>query len=85
MPRSLWRWAHTKEMASKVHVFNRWLGVVLECSNTYKDGCSASAARQAVGGGRGAVVKPRTPQGPSTGAVLWVGGLSTAGVMGDLK
>ena len=31
------------------------------------NGCLASEARQAVGIGRGAVGKPRTPQGPSTG------------------
>lgn len=31
-----------------------------------KNGCLASAARQAVGVHRGAVVNPRTPQGPST-------------------
>ena len=45
----------------------------LDCINTYKEGCSASAARQAVGGSRGAVVKPRTLQGPSTGSCCgWV-------------
>ena len=46
----------------------RRLGFALDCINTYKEGCSASAARQAVGGSRGAVVKPRTLQGPSTGS-----------------
>ena len=40
----------------------------LNCINNYKVGCSASAARQAAGGRRGAVVKPRTLQGPSTGS-----------------
>ena len=46
----------------------RGLGFAPDCINTYKESCSASAARQAVGGSRGAVVKPRTLQGPSTGS-----------------
>ena len=40
-----------------------------------------SEARQAVGIGRGAVVKPRTPRGAVHRLVLWAGGLSTAGAM----
>ena len=35
--------------------------------DSFINGCLASEARQAVGIGRGAVGKPRTPQGPSTG------------------
>ena len=57
----------------------------MNCINTYKEGSLASAARQAVGGSRGAVVKPRTPAGAIHRLALWVGGLSTAGVMDRLK
>ena len=67
MPRSSRRWAAAQEIAPSLPGRNRRLVVVLDCINTYKEGCSASAARQAVGGSRGAVVKPRTLQGPSTG------------------
>ena len=35
--------------------------------DSFFNGCLASEARQAEGIGRGAVVKPRTPQGLSTG------------------
>ena len=63
MPRSLRRWAAAPAKAPRLPRRNRRLGLVLDCTNTYKEGCSASAARQAVGGSRGAVVKPRTPQG----------------------
>jgi len=38
------------------------------------NGCLASEARQAVGIGRGAVVKPRTPRGAVHRLVLWAGG-----------
>ena len=73
MPRSLRRWAAAQEIAPSLPERNRRLGFVLDRINTYKEGCSASAARQAVGGSRGAVVKPRTPQGPSTGSYCgWV-------------
>ncbi len=73
MPRSLRRWAAAQEMAPSLPGGSRRLGLVLDRINTYKEGCSASAARQAVGGRRGAVVKPRTPQGPSTGSYCgWV-------------
>ena len=61
MPRSLRRWAAAPAKAPRLHRRSRRLGLVLDCTNTYKEGCSASAARQAVGGSRGAVVKPRTP------------------------
>ena len=60
MPCSLRRWAAAQEIAPSPPGRNRGLGLVLDCINTYKEGCSASAARQAVGGSRGAVVKPRT-------------------------
>lgn len=46
-------WPTPREPASAFKVFE-------------KNGCLASAARQAVGVRRGAVVNPRTPQGPST-------------------
>ena len=73
MPCSLRRWAAAQEIAPSRPGRNRRLGLVLDRINTYKEGCSASAARQAVGGSRGAVVKPRTPQGPSTGSYCgWV-------------
>ena len=73
MPRSLRRRASAQEMAPRFPRRKRRLGFVLGCINTYKEGCSASAARQAEGGSRGAVVKPRTPQGPSTGSYCgWV-------------
>ena len=73
MPRSLRRWASAQEMAPRFPRRKRRLGFVLDRINTYKEGCSASAARQAVGGSRGAVVKPRTLQGPSTGSYCgWV-------------
>ena len=73
MPCSLRRWAAAQEMAPSTPGRNRRLGFVLDRINTYKEGCSASAARQAAGGSRGAVVKPRTLQGPSTGSYCgWV-------------
>ena len=68
MARSLWRWALAQEKATKLRDRNRSIGLALYCINTYKDGCSASAARQAVDGRRGAVVKPRTSPRPSTGS-----------------
>ena len=73
MPRSLRRWAAAQEIAPSPPGRNRRLGLVLDRINTYKECCSASAARQAVGDSRGAVVKPRTPKGPSTGSYCgWV-------------
>ena len=63
IPRSLRRWAAAQEIAPSLPARNRRLGFVLDRINTYKEGCSASAARQAVGGIRGAVVKPRPLQG----------------------
>lgn len=52
MPRSLRRWASAQEIAPSLPGRNRRLGFVLDRINTYKEGCSASAARQAVGGSR---------------------------------
>ena len=73
MPRSLWRWAVAQATASRLRDRNRSLGLALHCIDTYKDACLASAARQAVGGSRGTVVKPRTSQRPSTGLYCgWV-------------
>ena len=73
VPCSLRRWTAAQEVAPSLPGRNRRLGRVLDRINTYKEGCSASAARQAVGGSRGAVVKPRTLQGPSTGSYCgWV-------------
>ena len=50
MPRSLRRRASAQEMAPRFPRRKRRLGFVLDRTNTYKEGCSASAARQAVGG-----------------------------------
>ena len=73
MPRSLRRWAAAPEKTLRLPRRTRRLGFSLNCTNTYKEGCSASAARQAVGDSRGAVVKSRIPQGPSTGTSCgWV-------------
>ena len=73
MPHSLRRWAAAQEIGPSLPGRNRRLRFVLDRINTYKEGGSASAARQAVGASRGAVVKPRTPQGPSTGSYCgWV-------------
>ena len=57
----------------------------LACINTYKDGCSASEARQAVGGGRGAVVTGTYLAEAIHRLALWVGGLSTAGAICTLR
>ena len=56
-PRSWRRWAFGQdgEHAGRADG-SAALVLVLPCINTYKDGCSASEARQAVGEGRGAVV-----------------------------
>ena len=82
MPRSLRSWASPPEKAPRLPRRNRRLGVVLDCTNTYKEGCSASAARQAVGGERWSSHEPRRA---IHRLALWVGGLSTAGVMGRME
>ena len=55
--------------------------LVLHCINTYKDGCSASEARQAVGGCRGAVVTGTHLAEAIHRLALWMGGLSTVGAI----
>jgi hypothetical protein len=79
MPRSWRRWAFEQDgkhagLADGSAAFV----LVLYCINTYKDGCSASEARQAVGGGRGAVVTGTDLAEAIHRLALWVGGLSTA-------
>ena len=59
--------------------------LVLHCINTYKDGCSASEARQAVGEGRGAVVTGTHLAEAIHRLALWVGGLSTVGAICTLR
>jgi hypothetical protein len=63
----------------------RGLGFALDCINTYKGGLfgkrSASGRRQQPGSGGQAT----DPAGAIHRLALWVGGLSTAGVMGTLK
>lgn len=61
------------------------LVLVLHCINTYKDGCSASEARQAVGEGRGAVVTGTHLAEAIHRLALWVGGLSTVGAICTLR
>ena len=80
MPRSWRRWAFSEDgkhagLADGSAAFV----LVLHCINTYKDGCSASEARQAVGGGRGAVVTGTHLAEAIHRLALWVGGLSTVG------
>ena len=53
--------------------------------NTYRDGCSASEARQTVGAGRGAVVRGTNLAEAIHRLALWVGGLSTAGAVCTLR
>lgn len=85
MPRSLWRWALAQETATKLHDRSRSIGLALHCINTYKDGCSASEARQAVGEGRGAVVTGTHLAEAIHRLALWVGGLSTVGAICTLR
>ena len=86
MPRSWRRWAcarrcqHAESSGATVTSV-----LVLHCTNTYKDGCSASAARQAVGGSRGAVVRGTNLAEAIHRLALWVGGLSTAGAVCKLR
>lgn len=53
----------------------------LWCINTDKNGSWASEARQAVGGGRGAVVTGTHLAEAIHRHALWMGGLSTADVV----
>lgn len=86
MPRSWGRWAFGQDgkhagLADGSAAF----ALVLHCLNTYKDGCSASEARQAVGGGRGAVVTGTHLAEAIHRLALWVGGLSTVGAICTLR
>ena len=86
MPRSWRRWAFGQDgkhpgLADGSAAFV----LVLHCINTYKDGCSASEARQAVGGGRGAVVTGTHLAEAIHRLALWVGGLSTVGAICTLR
>ena len=80
MPRSWRRWAFA-QVAKQVDLADGSAAsvLVLHCVKTYKDGCSASEARQAVGGCRGAVVTGTHLVEAIHRLALWVGGLSMAG------
>ena len=80
MPRSWRHWACAQlgQHAGRTPR-NLRLVLVLHCINTYRNGCSASEARQAVGGGRGAVVTGTHLAEAIHRLAQWVGGLSTAG------
>jgi hypothetical protein len=62
---------------------NRSFGLPLNCTKTYKWGCSASAARQARGQLPGNGGQATDPAGAIHRLALWVGGLSTVGVMDE--
>ena len=80
MPHSWRRWAFGQDgKHAGLAVGSAALVLVLHCINTYKDGCSASEARQAVGGCRGAVVTGTHLVEAIHRLALWVGGLSMAG------
>jgi hypothetical protein len=86
MPRSWRRWAFGQDgkqagLADGSAAF----ALVLHCINTYKDGCSASEARQAVGEGRGTVVTGTHLAEAIHRLALWVGGLSTVGAICTLR
>ena len=85
MPRSWRRWAFGQDgkhpgCPKGIDAF-----VVFHCINTYKDGHSASEARQAVGGCRGAVVTGTHLAEAIHRLALWVGGLSTVGAICTLR
>ncbi len=80
MPRSWRHWAFGQDGKHAGLAYgSAALVLVLHCVNTYKDGCSASEARQAVGGGRGAVVTGTHLAEAIHRLDLWVGGLSHGG------
>ena len=57
MPRSWRRWAFGQDgKHAGLADGSAAIVLVLHCINTYKDGCSASEARQAVGEARGGVI-----------------------------
>ena len=86
MPRSWRRWAFGQDgkHASLVSQTEAQR-LLLSCINTYKDGCSASEARQAVGEGRGAVVTGTHLAEAIHRLALWVGGLSMVGAICTLR
>jgi len=82
MPRSWRRWAFGQDGKHPgLADGSAAIVLVLHCINTYKDGCSASEARQAVGEGRGAVVTGTHLAEAIHRLALWVGGLSTVGAI----
>jgi hypothetical protein len=85
-PRSWRRWAFAQDgkHAGRANG-SAALVLVLHCINTYKDGCSASEARQAVGGCRGAVVTGTHLAEAIHRLALWMGGLSTVGATCALR
>jgi hypothetical protein len=86
MPRSWRRWAFGQDGKHADLAAGRAAFVlVLHCINTYKDGCSASEARQAEGEGRGAVVTGTHLAEAIHRLALWVGGLSTVGAICTLR
>ena len=86
MPRSWRRWAFAQDgKHAGLADGSAALVPVLPCITTYKDGCSASEARQAVGGGRGAVLRGTHLAEAIHRLALWVGGLSTAGARGRVN
>ena len=86
MPRSWRHWAFAQDgKYAGLADGSVALGLVLLCINTYKGGCSASEARQAVGGERGAVVTGTYLAEAIHRLALWVGGLSTVGAICTLR
>jgi hypothetical protein len=74
-----------KPKRTNLHEKYNYPALVLHCINTYKDGCSASEARQAVGEGRGAVVTGTHLAEAIHRLALWVGGLSTVAAICTLR
>ena len=86
MPRSWRRWAFGQDgKRTDLADGSAAVALVLHSIKTYKDGCSASEARQAVGGGRGPVVTGTHLAEAIHGIALWVGGLSTVGAICTLR
>ena len=86
MPRSWRRWAFGQDgKHASLAGGSAAFVLVLHCINTYKDGCSASEARQAVGEGRGAVVTGTHLAEAIHRLALWMGGLSTVGAICTLR
>ncbi len=86
MPRSWRRWAFGQDGKHAGRADgSAAFALVLHCLNTYKDGCSASEARQAVGEGRGAVVTGTHLAEAIHRLALWMGCLSTVGAIWTLR